>query len=447
MIHCFSINGRHLVFDAHSQALHQVDDLTLALLQGHSPAELAGFHPREEINEAVEEIAALTRQGLLHAPDPYGTYAPPRPGVKALCLNVAHACNLSCGYCFAGQGAYGGGAGLMAADTARQAIDFLLANCGGRRRLEVDFFGGEPLLNLDVVRGTVAYARERGAAAGKEFSFTLTTNAVLLDEAVTDFCLSNAINVVLSLDGRPEIHDRLRRTRGGEGSYALVFPNIRRFLERWAAWEAPKGYAYVRGTYTRYNLDFAADFAHLASAGIRYVSLEPVVAGPAEPYALRDDDLDRIREEYRRLAEVYLDLAAAGQRVRFFHFELDLDGGPCLPKRLTGCGAGGDYLAVAAGGEIYPCHQFVGRGEFQVGDMAAGVTRPDLVEQFRQAHVYRKVACRSCWAKFLCSGGCHAAAYFANRNLLEPSAVACELMRARLECALYIKAREFDCAR
>ncbi|MDI6710863.1 MAG: thioether cross-link-forming SCIFF peptide maturase [Bacillota bacterium] len=447
MIHCFSIKGRHLVFDANSQALHRVDDLTLALLEGQSPAELAGLYPREEIDEALDEIAALTRQGLLNAPDPYGAYTPPEPCVKALCLNVAHACNLACGYCFAGQGSYGGGAGLMKAETARRAVDFLLAGCGRRRRLEVDFFGGEPLLNPDVIRGTVAYARERGAAAGKVFSFTVTTNAVLLDEDFTEFCLANAINVVLSLDGRPEVHDRLRRTRGGDGSYDLVFPRIRRFLERWAAWDGPKGYAFVRGTYTRNNLDFAADFEHLAASGIRHVSLEPVVSDPAEAYAVREGDVERIREEYRRLAEVYLDLARRGDGVRFFHFELDLEGGPCLPKRLTGCGAGTDYLAVAADGGLYPCHQFVGQEGFLVGDVTGGIRRRDLVELFRQAHVYRKKACRSCWAKFLCSGGCHAAAYFANRNLLEPSAVACELMRARLECALYIKAREFDCAR
>lgn len=444
MVHCFSINGCNLVYDVNSQALHQVDDLTLALVQGERPEALALRYSRQEISEAQEEIDGLVQRGLLHARDPYGTYKPIQSCVKALCLNVAHACNLACRYCFAGQGSYGGEAEIMSTATACRGIDFLLANCNGRQHLEVDFFGGEPLLNMDTVKETVAYARKRGAEAGKVFAFTITTNCMLLDDAVTDYVLANEINMVLSLDGRPEVHDRLRVTRRGEGSYATVLANIKRFMERWEKWEDPKGYAYVRGTYTRYNLDFASDFEHYASQGFRYVSLEPVTADLDEPYAIQESDIEQIREEYRRLAEMYVRYMESGDRVHYFHYEMDLEGGPCLPKLLSGCGAGTDYMAVAPDGGLYPCHQFVGQDEMCIGNVYTGLTDHgrETAAAFRHAHVYNKEACRSCWAKFLCSGGCHAAAYAAHKSLLQPCEIACEIMRARLECALYVKARE-----
>ncbi|MEW5762430.1 MAG: thioether cross-link-forming SCIFF peptide maturase [Bacillota bacterium] len=446
-LHRFTCNGKHLIFDGHALALHEVDEVAWELLAG--PAEdiegraraLAGRFPREAIDEAVAEIRTLAHQGLLFAPDPYGGYEPPPPLVKALCLNVAHACNLSCGYCFAGGGEYGAGPAVMPPEIARRAVDFLIAASGPRKRVEIDFFGGEPLLALDTVRAAVAYAREREAAAGKEFGFTLTTNALLLTDEVIDYLLRHGFNVVLSLDGRPEVHNRFRRTRGGQGSYAAVRERILRFIERWENWDGPRGYYYVRGTFTRYNQDFAEDFLHLVDLGVRFISLEPAVGRGDEEWTIREEDLPRLEAEYERLARLYLALRVGGRDVHFFHFRLDLDGGPCLPRRLTGCGAGCGYLAVAPDGSLYPCHQFDGRDAFRLGDVWSGATEPRLVEDFRQAHIYRK-PCRDCWAKFLCSGGCHAAAFIANGNVLTPYVVGCRLMQKRLECALYLASAE-----
>jgi len=444
LIHCFSLEGVKLVYDAHSQALHQVDDLAWAVLKGEDFAALGQPPAAEELAEVKGEIASLQERGLLFCPDPYGGYEPPAPAVKALCLNVAHACNLACRYCFAGKGQYGEGPALMPLHTARRAVEFLLANAGSRQRLEIDFFGGEPLLNWDVVKETVFYARRRGAEAGKTITFTLTTNALLLDEGVTGFCLQHGVNVVLSLDGRREVHDRLRLTPGGQGSYDLVVRNVRRFVRSWTAHPEPKGYYFIRGTFTRHNPDFADDFLHLVDLGFDRISIEPVVAAPGEPHALTGDDLPRLEAEYERLARAYLGLRREGRMVRFFHFELDLDRGPCLAKRLTGCAAGTDYLAVAPGGGIYPCHQFVGRPDFLLGSVETGVANRPVVEMFRHAHVYAKARCRACWAKFLCSGGCHAAAFLQNGSILEPYDVGCRLMHKRLECALFIKARELE---
>ncbi|MGQ9711277.1 MAG: thioether cross-link-forming SCIFF peptide maturase [Desulfotomaculales bacterium] len=443
MLHRFTVGGKRLVFDGHALALHEVDEVAWELLAGGADevdaraGMLAGRLPPAVVEETVNEIRTLRQQGLLFAPDPHAGYEPPPPLVKALCLNVAHTCNLSCTYCFAGGGEYGNGPAVMPPEVARRAVDFLIAASGGRRHVEIDFFGGEPLLALDTVRAAVAYARERGPAAGKEFGFTLTTNAVLLDDGVTDYLLANGFNVVISLDGRPAAHDRFRRTKSGAGSYALVKERLCRFVERWENWGGPRGYYYVRGTFTRHNPDFADDFLHLVDLGVRFISLEPVVGHGDADWLIREEDLPRFAAEYRRLARVYLALRRQGRDVHFFHFELDLDGGPCLPRRLTGCGAGCAYLAVAPDGALYPCHQFDGRTAFRLGDVYSGELDPEIVEVFRQAHVYNK-PCRDCWAKFLCSGGCHAAAFGANNDLYTPYTVGCRLMEMRLECALYL---------
>lgn len=443
MLHRFTAGNKRLVFDGHALALHEVDEVAWELLAGKADevearaAMLAGRFPPRTIAEAVDEIRALERQGLLFARDPYIGYEPPPPLVKALCLNVAHACNLACGYCFAGDGSYGDKPAIMRAEVARRAVDFLLEASGPRRHVEIDFFGGEPLLALDTVRAAVEYARRRGAETGKKVGFTLTTNAVLLTDEIIDYLLTNGFNVVLSVDGRPEVHDRFRRTRAGEGSYTLVTRRVLRFIERWEAWDGPRGYYYIRGTFTRHNPDFADDFLHLVRLGARYVSLEPAVGRGDEGWAIREEDLPRLEAEYERLAGAYLALRREGRDVRFFHFQLDLDGGPCLPKRFTGCGAGCGYLAVAPDGSLYPCHQFDGKAAFRLGDVFSARLDPAVVDAFRQAHIYNK-PCRDCWAKFLCSGGCHAAAFVANGDLCEPYTVGCRLMKKRLECGLYL---------
>ncbi|MBO8127888.1 MAG: thioether cross-link-forming SCIFF peptide maturase [Peptococcaceae bacterium] len=438
MIHCFEVNGCKLVFDVHSLSLHRVDDLVWDILNGRAPGK--GYLPGE-VEEARHEIEELRRAGVLFAPDPIVTYEPPETPLKSLCLNVAHSCNLACRYCFAGSGRYGSGPALMPREVGRRAVEMLLERSGTRRRLEIDFFGGEPLLNFEVVQDIVTYARERAAAVGKEINFTLTTNGVLLDDAVGEFLLKEAVNVVLSIDGRPGVHDRMRPTPDGRGTHNLIISRARRFAERWDQWSGTKGYFYVRGTYTRHNLDFDADYRYLADFGFRHISIEPVVSEDNE-YGLREEDLSAVSKAYQRLAEDYLARVRQGRRVRFFHFEVDLDGGPCLPKLLSGCGAGQAYLAVAANGTLYPCHQLVGQENFKIGDVFRGVNNSTIPRSFTAAHVYAKEHCRSCWAKYLCSGGCHAGAYLVNRDIYKPNRISCAIMRARLETALYVKAVE-----
>ncbi|MGO0123450.1 thioether cross-link-forming SCIFF peptide maturase [Desulfothermobacter acidiphilus] len=439
-MHLFTLRGEKLAYDPVSGSLHQLDEpawraLTL-WLRGEDPLDLGG-----ELAEAGRELEELRAQGLLFAPDDFASlYHPPVFAPKSLCLMVAQACNLRCSYCFAGEGDYGA-TGLMPVEVARAAVDFLLESSGPRREVELDFFGGEPLLNFPVVQETIRYGKRRARERGKRISFTLTTNAVLLDEVRERFLLQEEVNLVLSVDGRPEVHDRVRRFPDGSGSYRQVMSNIERCYREWAA-RPRSSYCYLRGTFTRFNLDFASDFAHLFDLGFRHISLEPVVAPPSAPYALKEEDLPLLLREYERLLELYLRCWERGDKVYFFHFELDPDGGPCLTKRLSGCGAGFAYVAVDIQGDLYPCHQFVGREEFRLGHLETGLARPELVESFRQAHVYRKGSCSSCWARFLCGGGCHASAYFANGDLLTPYAIGCRLMQGRLECALYALAHK-----
>lgn len=433
-----------MVLDVHSGALHVVDDLTWELLDDYSAltrdemlARHGGRYDRREVGEALDELDLLVQRGLLFSPDPLnGKYDPPESGIiKALCLHLAHDCNLSCRYCFAGQGHFNGPSGLMSFEVGRRALDFLFAHSGNRRHVEVDFFGGEPLLNFEVLKDLVAYGRKRAAGYGKEIKFTVTTNGVLLTPEVGRFLNENDLAVVLSLDGRPAVHDAMRSFPGGRGSYHLVAENIRRFVAT-----RPEKEYYVRGTFTSHNLDFSRDVLHLADLGFEHISVEPVVAPFTEEYALRPEHLPRIEKEYENLTRSLMERAARGQKINFYHFNIDLDGGPCLPKRLSGCGAGHEYLAVAPDGSLYPCHQFVGRPGYRMGSVAEGIDRPELSDAFRRCHVYTKESCPDCWARFFCSGGCHANAQAFHGDIHRPYALACRLIKKRLECAFYLKA-------
>lgn len=446
MIHKFIFDDTRMVLDVHSGALHIVDQLVWDLLDhfGSLPEEdlasrYTGQYPPEDIAEAVEEIKGLVERNILFSPDPMGgRYDPPEGGIiKALCLHLAHDCNLVCRYCFAGQGKFGGSPGLMAPEVGKKALEFLMEASGPRRHVEVDFFGGEPLLNFNVLRMLVDYGRDLARERGKEIKFTVTTNAVLLDREAGDFLNSNNISVILSMDGRPAVHDAMRPFPGGQGSYDIVLKNIRAFLSA----RRYRDY-YIRGTYTAVNTDFFRDVEHLASLGFDNISLEPVVAGPGEYYALRNEMLYDIASQYEELVRLILKMKRDGRNLSFFHFNIDIGGGPCLPKRMSGCGAGHQYLAVDPEGVLYPCHQFVGREEFVMGSVFEGIRRGDLVHRFKNTHLYSKDGCGQCWAKFFCSGGCHASAYLYSGSLEKPYGPGCVLAKKRLECALYLSAHK-----
>ncbi|KAF1085963.1 hypothetical protein SPSYN_00701 [Sporotomaculum syntrophicum] len=443
MIHAFSFDGTNIVLDVNSNAVHEVDEPTLQIIKDYessSETELINqyspIYGETIVREIIQEIRDLKNDGLLFSPDPLPEgYLPPEgETVKALCLNLAHDCNLRCRYCFAGQGDFGGQRELMSAEVGRAALDFLMCASGNRQHVEVDFFGGEPLMNRAVLMELVEYGRQQAKQSGKEIKFTLTTNVTLLDQAMQQFIGEHNLAVVLSIDGRPEVHDRMRVTAHGEDSYRRVMDKIVDFTS------SPYCREYiVRGTFTRNNLDFCADVKHLAEAGFNHISMEPVVAGAETDYAFKGEDIPALLEEYDKLTRYLLERHQQGRPVDFFHFNIDLEDGPCLPKRLTGCSAGSEYLAVVPGGTLYPCHQFVGRNEFQIGTVFDGVVNKNMAKIFRNAHIYNKNTCLDCWAKFHCSGGCHANAYTFNGDVLKPYHLGCIFARKRLECALYLK--------
>ncbi|MCL1805838.1 MAG: thioether cross-link-forming SCIFF peptide maturase, partial [Clostridiales bacterium] len=397
--------------------------------------------PPADILEICGGLEELAGEGLLmsDAPELEGYKPQADRVIKALCLHVAHDCNLRCRYCFAGAGAFGGDRSLMPLDTGKKALDFLFDASGSREHVEVDYFGGEPLLNFPVVKELILYGEEESRRRGKVLKQTLTTNGVLLQGDVLDFLDRHEVALVLSLDGRREVNDRMRPAVGGSGSYDVILPHFREAVDK-----REGGNYYLRGTYTRYNQDFFQDVRHMVEAGYDMVSVEPVVAGPDEDYAFRREDLPELYRQYEELARYYLDRARAGKPFTFFHFNLDLDRGPCLPKRLSGCGAGFEYLAVTPEGALYPCHQFAGNADFAMGDVFGGITKPVVGDRFRESHVLTKEKCRGCWARFYCSGGCHANAWNFNRDLREPYALGCELEKKRLECAIWIKAMETE---
>ena len=442
-VHSFSQNDLHLVVDGNSGAVHVVDEKALEVIQTilnnedlHTREDIWAFFQDPELKEVVDEVLDLIKEGLLFSPDI--TETPPRPDsvVKALCLNVAHDCNLRCDYCFASTGDFGGDRELMSLEVAKQAVDLLIQGSGHRKQLEIDFFGGEPLLNWDVVKETVLYGNKQAEKHGKVFRFTITTNGFGLKPDIEEFINEHMYNVVLSIDGRPEVNDRVRRTISQKGSvYEIIVPKFKRLVDG----RQGKSY-FVRGTFTGHNLDFAADVIHLSDLGFDRISMEPVVADPREEYALTEENLPKILKEYERLADIYLEHYNSEQSFEFFHFNVELKKGPCLYKRLSGCGAGYEYLAVSPTGELYPCHQFVGQEEFVLGTVWTGVKNQELPNTFKDSHVLNKPACSVCWAKYYCSGGCHKNNLEYAGNLLRPHELSCLMEKKRLECAFYIQA-------
>ncbi|MCF0146547.1 MAG: thioether cross-link-forming SCIFF peptide maturase [Eubacterium sp.] len=448
MIHVFENNGIKLCLDVSSSSVHVLDDLSFEALslmeEGKDPDAvkemLSAKWSEQEVEEVLDEIRQLKEAGQLFTEDNFRpsveAFAARPTVVKALCLHIAHDCNLACRYCFAGEGEYHGKRSLMTAEVGRAALDFLIRNSGNRRNLEVDFFGGEPTLNWEVVKELVAYGREQEALHDKHFRFTLTTNGVLLNEEIMAFCNKEMDNVVMSLDGRREVNDRMRPDRSGRaGSYDRIVPKFLKFAES----RGQQKY-YARGTFTHFNLDFAADVLHMADLGFEQISVEPVVAPLSEEYAIREEDLPQICEQYDLLAGEMLRRRREGRDFNFFHFMIDLTGGPCVYKRLSGCGAGGEYLAVTPWGDLYPCHQFVGEEGFCLGNVTEGIKEEAVCRRFRSVNVYSRPECADCFARFFCSGGCMANGFHASGAIDGTYEIGCVMQRKRVECALMLKA-------
>ena len=454
MVHQYKLDGYNIVLDTCSGSVHLVDEVAydiIALYPDHTPDEicrriLADYPDRpdvteEEVRACIDDVTALKEDHKLFTPDTYAPMAADYKNhsnvIKALCLHVAHTCNLSCSYCFASQGKYQGERALMSFEVGKQALDFLVANSGKRRNLEVDFFGGEPLMNWDVVKQLVAYGRSLEEPNNKKFRFTLTTNGVLVDDEVIEFANKEMNNVVMSIDGRKEVHDRLRKNYAGQGSYDTIVPKFQKFAKA----RGNKEY-YVRGTFTHNNVDFTNDIFHLADLGFDQLSMEPVVCAPGDPYALTEEDLPKIMEQYEILAKEMLRRESEGKGFTFYHYMIDLNHGPCIYKRISGCGSGTEYLAVTPWGELFPCHQFVGDPKYSMGNVWDGVTNTALRDEFKLCNAYARPGCEGCWAKLYCSGGCAANAYHATGSITGVYEYGCELFRKRMECAIMMKVAE-----
>ena len=459
LIHQYRNNGYNIVLDVCSGAVHVVDDLCYDVIErlngqneGHTAdslkkpevfedlREALGVkYTEEELRDALLDVTELTQAGQLFSPDVYedfiGEVKKRKTVVKALCLHIAHDCNLACRYCFAEEGEYHGRRALMSYEVGKKALDFLIANSGNRHNLEVDFFGGEPLMNWQVVKDLVAYGREQEKIHDKHFRFTVTTNGVLLNDEIQEFINKEMDNVVLSLDGRKEVNDKMRPFRNGKGSYDLIVPKFQKLAD-----SRNQEKYYIRGTFTRNNLDFSNDILHFADLGFKQMSIEPVVGEETDPYAIREEDLPQICEEYDKLAKIMIEREKAGKGFNFFHFMIDLEGGPCVAKRLSGCGSGTEYLAVTPWGDLYPCHQFVGKEEFLMGNVDEGIIKPEIAEEFRGCSVYSKEKCKKCFARFYCSGGCMANAYNFHGTIHDAYDIGCEMQRQRVECAIMMKA-------
>lgn len=450
MIHQYKNNGYNIVLDVNSGSVHVVDEVAYDVIavcnqctdkknmEKQVYGTLTGRYPREELTEALADVRELMEADQLFSEDVYEPYIQDfkerETVVKALCIHITHDCNLACKYCFAGEGEYHGSRALMSVETGKKALDFLVANSGNRTNLEVDFFGGEPLMNWETVKELVAYGRSLEKPFQKKFRFTLTTNGVLLDETIEEFLNREMSNVVLSIDGRKQVHDSMRPTKNGKGSYDLIVPKFQHLAQS----RGQTNY-YVRGTYTHHNLDFSEDVLALADLGFTQISVEPVVAPESEDYAIREEDLPKLFDEYDRLARELLKRRQEGRPVNFFHFMIDLEGGPCVAKRLSGCGSGTEYLSVTPWGDLYPCHQFVGQEQFLMGNLEDGIVRSDIQNEFKCCNVYAKPECQDCFAKFYCSGGCAANAYHFTGKITGNYRIGCELQRKRVECAIMIK--------
>ena len=453
MVHCYKLGGLNIVLDTYSGSVHVVDEVAydiIGLYEQKSTEEivqaiLEKYPNREdvtadEIRQCCGEIASLKEQGKLFTPDTYrekaGELKQRSAGVvKALCLHVAHTCNLNCSYCFASQGKYHGDRAIMSYEVGKQALDFLVANSGKRHNLEVDFFGGEPLMNFDVVKRLVAYARSIEKEAGKNFRFTLTTNGMLINDDVIDFANREMSNVVLSLDGRKEVHDRFRVDYAGKGSWERIVPKFQKLVQA----RGGKNY-YMRGTFTHANPDFLKDIQQMLDLGFTELSMEPVVCPAGDPSALTQEDLPIVLEQYELLAQLMLQRRKEGRPFTFYHYMIDLKGGPCIYKRISGCGSGTEYMAVTPWGDLYPCHQFVGEERFKLGNVWDGVTNTECQSEFAAGNVYAHPECADCWAKLYCSGGCAANAYHATGSVTGVYKYGCELFRKRMECAIMVEA-------
>ena len=453
MVHCYKLGGLNIVLDIYSGSVHVVDEIAYDIIgmYEHNTTEqivsaILAKYPdradvtREEICQCCDEIGALKEQGKLFTPDTYSQMAGEQKRrsagvVKALCLHVAHSCNLNCSYCFASQGKYHGERALMSFEVGKQALDFLVANSGHRRNLEVDFFGGEPLMNFDVVKQLVAYARSIEKEHQKNFRFTLTTNGMLIDDDVIDFANREMSNVVLSLDGRKEVHDRFRVDYAGKGSWDRIVPKFQKLV----AARGNKNY-YMRGTFTHANPDFLKDIQQMLDLGFTELSMEPVVCAADDPSALTREDLPIVLEQYERLAELMIQRRREGRPFTFYHYMIDLKGGPCIYKRISGCGSGTEYMAVTPWGDLYPCHQFVGEERFCLGNVWDGVTNHACQAEFAACNVYAHPECADCWARLYCSGGCAANAYHATGSVTGVYQYGCELFRKRMECAIMVEA-------
>ena len=454
MIHQYKLNGYNIVLDTYSGAIHTVDDLAydiISLYKEKSTEEIITSMlekykadktvTREEILSCIEDIKELEKAGKLFSKDIYENrtfdFKNRNTDIKALCLHVAHTCNLNCEYCFASQGKYHGERALMPYEVGKRALDFLIENSGSRHNLEVDFFGGEPLMNFEVVKKLVKYAREQEKLHNKNFRFTLTTNGLLIDDDVIAFVNKEMSNVVLSLDGRKEVHDSLRKTISGQGSYDIIIPKFKKLVEA----RGGKNY-YIRGTFTHNNIDFLKDILHMADLGFTELSMEPVVCAPDEPYALTEKDLPILKEQYELLAKEMIKRDSENRGFTFYHYMLDLTHGPCIYKRISGCGSGTEYLAVTPWGDLYPCHQFVGDEKFKLGDIYNGIVNTKVRDEFKLCNAYARPECKDCWAKLYCSGGCAANSYHATGNILGTYKYGCKLLKKRIECAIMIKIAE-----
>ena len=435
MIHVFNYREKHYIYDVGSGSLHECDEQTAKYLKAQEDGVEVTDVSDEQLKEILADVDGLKQEGLLYAEE-VKAYPVKSNLVKALCIHICHDCNFRCRYCFADEGAYHAKRESMSLETAKAAVDFLVANSGNRKVLEMDFFGGEPLMNFSVIKETVAYAKERGAQTGKKFLFTTTTNALLLNDEIIEFFNAEMENVVLSLDGRPEVHDAIRKSVNGKGTYALIIDKIKKFVQL----RGEKSY-YVRGTFTAKNLDFGKDVLFIADEGFDSISMEPVVT-ELEDLQIKEEHLPRIEKEYENLCDEYLKRHAEGKGFNFFHFNVDLEGGPCLSKRVSACGAGNEYFSVLPNGDLYPCHQFASDKDFYMGNVWEGITRPEIREKFKNSCLFTRKKCETCFAKFICSGGCSANNYRYNGDIDTPYEMTCAMMKKRIECGMHILAEK-----